>query len=1117
MPKISNCRFYNKDYSFGWLFLLTIFILISLHVNCASASPFNNLTAIQESIGLATAKFNQNKPEEAVSILLKIKLKPSTPKEQEIAFKINSLFGDCYRRLINKKDIALQYYFEAKKRAESLKNFSLLGDIYHKIGLCSYEMGKPDDARKAFNLAIECKTHIFGKDHISQALEYNALGNVFFVLHNVDLALLNYKKALTIADKSNPFGEDNAMFYQNVAIIYATKGDYDNAKKYFDHSILINIRKYGSNSVEIAQVYLNMGGYSYQFGKPNDAFASYTLAETILKKNPAQRRSLGILYIGKGNIATDQKDFPKALTFYQQALQIFKDYAQSAQPTINLIYVNLGYVLENQGKYEENQGKHKEAQGKYEEALKSLFTARKNDSKSPMVIKIDRNIAGIYDKQGKFTDAQHYYLSSINKAKQIDGQDLEVAFSSYKYGEFLNLHQKDGLPFLNSALSIFSKYYGNKNQNVALVNNFLGTYYTSNNRDYLKALDYYQKALISFEEKFSSNNILATPKVKDAYPSFVYFDILQNKTITLMNWYRRGQRKTELLKAAMFSGEQALVMLDNIRDIYTSEESKYAIRERAQKISLVLMELVAELNKTEKNPQYNKDAFRFSEKSRSAVMLSYLREVEARQIGKVPTSLQTFERSLNIDIADYQKMIYDQKQFKTPDKKKLESFDNKLFQLNQRHDSLVRIIEKKYPSYYSLKYDKNVISEDEVMSKLTKKQAFLEYYVSDTVLFSFVITKDNQRINRIRMTPEIRNQIKTLREQLTTVDPAKINASNYALFVNSARSLYRELLEPFKNEIAGKDLIIVPDGELLYIPFDVLLTSNPKMTGLDYRSLPYLIKDHAINYAPSATIMFGRKEKHEQQSVDLAAFAPTYDKSYKYRNLVFGNTDSVMTLFPIPGALEEVNRVSKIYKGDVIIGQMASEARFKAEAPNYNILHLSTHTIIDNENPMYSKLVFTPGKDKKEDGMLNTYELFNMNLHAELAILSACNTGYGKMVLGEGILSIARGFFYAGVPSVVMTLWSVEDNSSAELMELFYKHLNKGLPKDEALRQAKLDYLNQSDQLTAFPYYWAGYVNIGDNAPLEISQNKYLNYILALTAILLILASLYVIKKKRKS
>jgi len=1102
MRKTPKSRFYSIGYSYNWLFLSLVFIIFSLNVKCYSQISNTRSITIQDYLDQATAKLKINKPEEAITLLLKIKLNPTSQKEQRIAYAVHTLFGDCFTRINNKKDVAFNHYTEAKKLAEKLNDLQKLGDIYHKLGVCSIDLGKAEDAKKAFSSAIISKTRLYGNNHISIALEYNGLGNAYFYMHNLKMALENYKKALAIATKSNIYGPDNAMFSQNVGIVYALNGDFDNAKPYFNLSLNINKHNYGEKSIAITQVYINLGVFYYNLGKPDKAFDFYSQAEAILKNEPSQRKSLGIVYLNKGNIVTDQKDFVKALTYYQQALNILKDYYPEQHPTINTIYVNLGYVYENQGKFKE--------------ALNALFIARKNDAKSPLVIKIDRNIAGIYDKQGKFKDAQKYYLSSINEAKLIPGQDQEVAFSSYKYGEFLNLHQKDGLPFLNNALAIFTKYFPNKNQNVALVYSFLGNYYSGNTRDYPKALDFYQKALISIDENFSTQNILKTPNVKTVYPSFVYFDILQYKTITLMNWYRRDQKRKDLLKAAMLSGEQALVMLDNIRDIYISEESKYAIRERAQKISLVLMEVVAELYKTEKNAQYKKDAFRFSEKNKSAVMLSYLREVEARQIGKVPAALQSYERSLNIDIANYQKLIYDQKQSKSADKDKLVLFDNKLFQLNLKHDSIVKIIEKKYPAYYSLKYDKNVITMDEVTSKLTDKQAFLEYYVSDTVLFSFVITKEKQRMHRTSMTTEIRNQISILHKQLTQVDPSKIGATDYSLFITSARKLYKVLLEPFKNEIAGKDLIIVPDGELLYIPFDILLTSDPKNSGLDFRSLPYLIKDHAINYSPSATIVFGRKEKHQQQSTDLAAFAPTYDKNYQYKNLVYGNPDSVMTLFPIPGALEEVKRVSAIYKGKVEIGSMASEAMFKSEAPNYNILHLSAHTIIDNENPMYSKLVFTPGIDKKEDGLLNTYELFNMNLNAELAILSACNTGSGTLQAGEGILSIARGFFYAGVPSVVMTLWSVEDNSSALLMELFYKHLTEGLAKDEALRQAKLDYLKQSDQLTSYPYYWAGYVNIGDNAPLEISRNKYLNYILIFSALILILASFYFIKRKRK-
>ncbi len=121
----------------------------------------------------------------------------------------------------------------------------------------------------------------------------------------------------------------------------------------------------------------------------------------------------------------------------------------------------------------------------------------------------------------------------------------------------------------------------------------------------------------------------------------------------------------------------------------------------------------------------------------------------------------------------------------------------------------------------------------------------------------------------------------------------------------------------------------------------------------------------------------------------------------------------------------------------------------------------------------------------KEDGYLNTYELFGLHLPGQLAVLSACNTGSGKLERGEGIISLARGFFYAGIPSVVMTLWEIEDHSSADLMARFYENLKLGLPNDIALQQAKIAYLEGAGKLQSHPYFWAGYVSIGKTDPVR--------------------------------
>ena len=190
-------------------------------------------------------------------------------------------------------------------------------------------------------------------------------------------------------------------------------------------------------------------------------------------------------------------------------------------------------------------------------------------------------------------------------------------------------------------------------------------------------------------------------------------------------------------------------------------------------------------------------------------------------------------------------------------------------------------------------------------------------------------------------------------------------------------------------------------------------------------------------------------------------------------------------LMPLPGAKEEVKNIAKTVATDVFLDSAASESNFKQLAPDYSVLHLAMHTIMDDENPMYSKLAFTRNfSDTTEDYDLFTYEIYNLPLNADMVVLSSCSSGYGKMQKGEGMMSMARGFIYAGCPSIVMTLWQVSDLSSADLMTGFYKHLKRGQSKKKSLRQAKIDYIQSSDNLKANPYFWSAFLMVGDNAPL---------------------------------
>ena len=204
--------------------------------------------------------------------------------------------------------------------------------------------------------------------------------------------------------------------------------------------------------------------------------------------------------------------------------------------------------------------------------------------------------------------------------------------------------------------------------------------------------------------------------------------------------------------------------------------------------------------------------------------------------------------------------------------------------------------------------------------------------------------------------------------------------------------------------------------------------------------------------------------------------------------------------------VEEIHETASLFDGDEQLGEFASESNFKKIAPNYNILHLAMHALIDNDDPMNSKLVFDQGaNDTIEDGFLHTFELLNMELNPQLVVLSACNTGIGKNINGEGVMSLAYGFAYAGSPSVVMSHWSVDDQSTSILMKLFYQYLAKGFKKSEALRLAKLEFLDTYPAY-ANPSYWAGFVVLGSDDPVKVKNNNLWWVMAALLVAILIIS-----------
>ncbi|MEM9339951.1 MAG: CHAT domain-containing protein, partial [Bacteroidota bacterium] len=341
----------------------------------------------------------------------------------------------------------------------------------------------------------------------------------------------------------------------------------------------------------------------------------------------------------------------------------------------------------------------------------------------------------------------------------------------------------------------------------------------------------------------------------------------------------------------------------------------------------------------------------------------------------------------------------------------------------------------------------------------------------------------------------------------------------YDQFRKSSHILYTKLLAPLVDKLENeeKKLTIMPDGQLAYIPWEVLTTLPPTPTDqVNYRNLPYFFRDYVVSYGHSATVTFHDFDYKPAifRKNAVLAMAPTYldSKEMVATTAVFRDTP-----MPLKWNSQEVRQLSRYFKGKFLTGSDATEKAFKKWAGDYSVLHLAVHGQVDPNNSMKSGLLFENEEGDTEDGLLHIHEILKLNLSMDLAVLSACNTGFGKQRKGEGIMSLGRAFAYAGCPSVVMSHWPVPDKSTAHLMGYFYQALVDGMPKDEALRFAKLSFLDKEGQMNDHPLYWAGFFVMGDTRPLSKGFSSVMIWSIIAVALVFLVVMIVLRKKSARS
>jgi len=336
-----------------------------------------------------------------------------------------------------------------------------------------------------------------------------------------------------------------------------------------------------------------------------------------------------------------------------------------------------------------------------------------------------------------------------------------------------------------------------------------------------------------------------------------------------------------------------------------------------------------------------------------------------------------------------------------------------------------------------------------------------------------------------------------------------------APFVSAANALYKAVLEPAAGMIGEKRVMVVADGALNYIPFEVLLKTPD---GADFASLGYLVKTNEVIYAPSASVVGAIKQQRTKNTskamliiadpvfnsndarAQKRAATPPADADVRGLGIQSALTDvSGATPPALPAQMEglplarlngtrtEADQISKLAKAaggqaDVWLDLDANEDNLGTrDITKYRIIHVATHGLLNAERPQFTGVVLSLVGNKTHDGFVRTDEVFNLRLGSPLVMLSACETGLGKEKRGEGVMGLTRAFMYAGAPTVGVSLWSVADKSTADLMTDFYKRLlstGEGTTSSSALRGAQLAMI--SGKRYSAPFYWAPFVLVGD-------------------------------------
>ena len=1012
-------------------------------------------------------------------------MKVVSKSDAEFVATVYELIGNEYFNT-EEMDSAISYYNSSYQILLKLLGKDDLRTLSAQENMALAYMAA-ENYRSAANIyvrSILVKSDAFG-EYSAQLIDlYANYANALYNLHDYDNAGFYYDKGLRIIEKGNIPDNRLDVFYNNYGLYCKATGDYKTALSYTVKSLDIKRKTYGTESVKYANTLNNLGTIYDRLGNFNKSAECFEQAEQILVKTSGES-SLAVcdVYLNKGNLYNRLGQNDLALVYYNKVLAIKKEQNSAADRKLAPIYNNVGTVYQNLEDY-------RPAQFYFQ---KSLDITRKYEGvRSLEVAESYNNLGNVFLKTGKIREGINSYLQASGIYGSIKSVSPALVGNTNNNiaTAYLQLNQLDSAEYYYyRSVDLYKNVFGGKHPYLALIYNNIGNIDLKLGKTD-DAIHNYSLAIESNHDSFNSKTD-SLPEPSGYYDQNVFVNSLLLRASAYTIKYTQSANIADLTFA--FNHYQ---LCDNIitmmRHSALTKNDKLELGKIASKCyegaMEVCMQLLYQKLSAGKKRYYQEQAFLFAEKGKANSLLESMVGQDAMQLANIPYDLQQKENRLSADVLYFEQMLAEKP-------KNSAQVRDSLLAANKKHEEFVKQLEKDYPEYHQLKYADNTIVLNELQQKLKSGTMMLMYVLGDERVYFLCITNSSFDIEANDIHNNIADSIKLYRNTMLLTSTKAMTDFCYL----SRRFCHLLLPENIANGV--RNLVVIPDGALNQIPFESLLLSGVTGSIYDYSSYDFLVKKYAVSYAYSATLYYRDLTRNKQNGAEgWLGLAPVFTTG-KYSGVLLDSrikkgerdyTDIEVNnngkLEPLVSSETEVRNIFTMFQKNgmpakACLWGCANRQNFSSDSVSrYRYIHLATHGFVNSEKPELSGVQLSNLKNDSQGGVLYSGDVYGLKLKCDLLILSACETGLGKIMKGEGIVGLSRAFIYAGSKNLLVSLWKVSDNSTSQMMVNFYKLMlakeNAGLNYAELLQKAKQSMI--ADKNYARPYYWAPFILIGD-------------------------------------